>query len=130
MAALGQLLSNGVRGAVTARLQTQAILRCESVLSEIVAGVHPFQPASQVPFEDDPQWTWDVSIEASDYPGLFQLTCSVHHAPSDPSIQTGLTNISFTLYRLVRDPQVFWDGMAQEDAEAQALEQSSSGEGV
>ena len=39
IAAIGQLISSGVRASVQGRLQTQAIIRCESKMAEVVAGI-------------------------------------------------------------------------------------------
>ena len=41
--ALSQLSSNGMNAAVEARLTTNAILRCESKLAELVAAVEPLE---------------------------------------------------------------------------------------
>lgn len=116
MAALGQLIANGVRGAVQARLQTQAILRCESTLAEVVAGVRPFQSSSGL-FLDDPTWSWTVSIVSGPHIELFIVQATASHAASN-----NVGNVSYSLQRLVRDPQVFLDAMAAEEAAAAAAE--------
>ena len=101
MAALGQLIANGTRGAVQARLQTQAIVRCESKLAEVVVGAEDFETASQVPFPDDSRWNWSLSVAQTPYPNLFALTLVVSHRGANR-----LGDAEFTLHRLARNPQV------------------------
>src|SRR5438309_8426471 len=47
MAAIGQLITNGVRGAVFARLETQAVIRAESKMAEMLAGVTPLHQSDR-----------------------------------------------------------------------------------
>ena len=101
MAAIGQLISTGVRGALRSRLETQAIMRCESKLAELVAGITPLQHASGVAFPDDHSWNWSVDVSAGQYPSLSVVEVTAAH----PST-TKAGNVSYTLRRLVRDPQL------------------------
>ena len=74
LAALAQLSWNGSRAAVQARLKTQAIIRCEAKLAEILAGAQRLQSSSRVPFPDNAAWTWSLSITETNYP---LTSCSV-----------------------------------------------------
>lgn len=99
MAAVGQLVSNGMRGAVRARLETQAVLRCESKLAEVLAGIEPLQPMNGASFPDDPSWVWSLAIQTGPTEDLLDVEILVEHPGS-----TGAGQVSFGLRRLVRDP--------------------------
>jgi uncharacterized membrane protein YgcG len=117
MAAIGQLILNGTRGSIRARLQTQAVLRCETVLAELVAGATPLQQGSGA-FPDDSSWSWSVSLGQAPQANLYLVEVTTAHAAS-----TNLGRVSCTLRRLVRDPQA--EIALKEQAQA-ALEQSTS----
>ena len=104
MAALGQLIANGVRGAVQARLQTQAVLRCESKMAELVAGAQAFQAVAGASFLDDPSWSWSVTLGSGPHVDLYAVEVTVSHTGTN-----GLGDVSFSLQRLLRDPQIFVD---------------------
>lgn len=117
LTALGQLISNGTRASVQARMQTQAILRCESKLAEIISGVEPLQSADGVPFEDDPDWVWSlevVEVAPDELPDLLELRLTVTYAE-----RNDLARISYTLRRFLRDPAVFADAAATQSTGAQ-----------
>jgi prepilin-type N-terminal cleavage/methylation domain-containing protein len=118
IAAIGQLVATGVQSAVRSRLQTQAVFRCESKMSEVVAGITPFQSTSETPYPDDPEWTWSVSLLPGPYESLYVVNVTATHRLAGGSSAT-----SFSLQRLVRDPQVFLDALL---AEQQAATQSGT----
>jgi general secretion pathway protein I len=97
---LGQSITTGTRAAVQSRLRTQAIVRCESKLAEVIAGIEPMQMAGNVPFVDDPtHWHWSLDIADGPYPGLLELMVSVSYS--------GDVAVGFSLNRYVRNPQMF-----------------------
>jgi type II secretory pathway pseudopilin PulG len=98
LAALSQLWYGGVRASVQARLATQAILRCESKLNEIVAGAVPLQSTGDTPFDDDSTWTWNLQVQAGPTTDLLPV--------SHPG-QGSLSASGYQLSRLMRDPQVW-----------------------
>ena len=102
LAALSQLWYGGVRASVQARLSTQAILRCESKLNEVVAGVIPLQSVGDTPFDDDSTWSWNLQLEAGLHADTLLATVTVSHPG-----QGGLSSSSHQLRRLIRDPQVW-----------------------
>ncbi len=102
LAALAHLIHAGSRSAIQARLRTQAIIRCESKLSELIAGVEPLQTASNVAFRDNPDWHWSVKIEPSSLPELLVIETTVSHTGN-----SALANTSFSLRRYTRDPRLF-----------------------
>ena len=119
MAALSQLAWNGSRAAVQSRLKTQAIVRCEAKLAEVVAGVEPLQPKTRVPFPDNDQWLYSISVADSQFPDLLQLQVSVAHAGN-----SSLSRVEFSLSRWMRDPSLFQD--AAEVQQTEAAQQSQS----
>ena len=46
LAAIGQMMSNGLRGAVQARLQSQAVLRCQAKLAEAELKIQQLEKAA------------------------------------------------------------------------------------
>lgn len=117
IAAIGQLISTGARSAVYSRLETQAVVRCESKLAEILAGITPTQQAGGGTFSDDPSWSWTVSVASAQHENLFIVDVTVSHAAN-----SGMGRVSYSLRRLVRDRQL--DMQAYETQ--LALEQNQS----
>jgi len=108
MAVLTQLAWNGSRAAIQARLKTQAIIRCEAKLAEVLSGIEPLQPKSRVPFPDNSAWTYSLTISETTYPDLLQLDVMVSHEGNNR-----LANVEFNLRRWMRDPSLFQDAALQ-----------------
>ncbi len=102
IAALSQLQTTGMNAAISSRMKTHAVLRCESKLNEVAAGVEPLQPANGVPFEDDNEWTWSLTSAPGPHADLLQVTVTVNH-----SSQNNLSSASYSMSRLMRDPVIF-----------------------
>lgn len=120
LAVLSQHIAVGTRAGVRGRLQTQAAMYAETKLAEILAGVEPMTPASGAAVAGAPTgWTWSLEVIAGPQEDLLDLAVTASHM----NLQ-GSTDASFTLRRLVRDPQVFLDA-----ASATASEDSSSTSG-
>lgn len=102
LAALAQLLASGSRAAAQAKLQTEAILRCESKLGEVVSGVEPIKAASKGSFTDDPSWSWQLTATDGPWPSLQLIELQVSRTG-----QSSLSSSSYTLQRFVRDPALF-----------------------
>ena len=116
---LSQLAWNGSRAAVQARLKTQAIVRCEAKLAEVLAGAEALQPKTRVPFPDDSQWTYSVSIAESQFPDLLQLQVTVAHTGN-----SSLASAEFSLWRWMRDPSLFMDAAELQKTETDKESQS------
>ena len=114
MTVLSQLWNGGVRASVQARLQTQAVLRCESKLNEAIAGAVPLQTTPETPFEDDPSWSWRMTVDSDPQTNLLKVTVESLHPG-----QGGLSNASHQLVRFVRDPQVWVDAQQSTTTETQ-----------
>jgi hypothetical protein len=121
IAAIGQLISTGVRGAVQARLQSQAVLRAETIMGEAVAGLVSVHGQTGV-FPDDQSWHWSVTTTASAHEGLYLVEVVVTHAAG-----TSIGRQSYSVRRLVRDPQIALDAYKKQQEEAAANASNSSG---
>ncbi len=121
IAAIGQLISTGVRAAVKSRLQSQAVLRCESKMAEVVAGIVPLRGSANGQFPDDASWNWQVQVAAGPYEGLYIVEVTATHPGG-----TSAGNQSFALRRMIRDPQLQLDEWAIEQAEAASSSNSSA----
>ena len=115
LAAVGQLISTGSRAAIQAQLKTQAILRCESKLAEVLAGAETMQPVDEMPFDDQATgWTWALQVAEGPHADLLALDVTVTHTGGNR-----LGNVSYTLKRYVRDPQLFLDAAIDESIESE-----------
>ena len=119
MAALSQLAWNGSRAAVQARLRTQAIIRCEAKLAEVIAGAEALQPKTRVSFSDNAQWTYSITVAESQYPDLMQVQVTVAHTGN-----SSLANVEFSLSRWMRDPSLFLDAAELQKTEAEKESQT------
>lgn len=120
MAVLSQLAWNGARAAVQARLKTQAIVRCEAKMAEVLAGIESLSPRGHVAFPDDSAWTWSLSVYETSYPDLLQIDVTVSHSGN-----SRLANVEFELRRWMRDPSLFQEA-ALKKAETQSQSQNQS----
>lgn len=103
MAVLGQAMSTGSRASTQAKLRSQAILRCEEKMGEVLAGVVPLQGETGAEFADGaPGWTWDLRVENGPTVGLLYVLVSATHEGSNSSAAA-----TYSMARYVRDPQVF-----------------------
>lgn len=104
LTALSQLIGIGSRAAVQAQLRTQAILKCQSKLAEVLAGAQPLESVSQAAYEDEENWTWSLDVQPGAYENMLQLTVSVLYSGAGESVTT-----SYQLTRQIRDPAMLLD---------------------
>lgn len=111
LAAIMEGLQIGRRSELSARLQSEAVLRCETVMGEILSGVKEAASAQGNPFDDDEtgNWEWTAEVTEAGTTGLLQVTILVEHRPGGEE-----PNAAFTLVRFMRDPQLFLDAALQE----------------
>lgn len=111
LAAIMEGLQIGRRSELSARLQSEAVLRCETVMGEILSGVREASSAQGNSFDDDEtgNWEWTAEVTEAGTTGLLQVTVLVEHRPGGEE-----PNAAFTLVRLMRDPQLFLDAALQE----------------
>lgn len=102
LAIFSQILWNGSRAAVQSQLRSQALVRCEAKLGEVVAGAVPFQSQKNQTFSSDPAdvgWNWSVEVQPTSHPNLNNVVVEVEHAGN-----SGLSQASVRLHRWMRDP--------------------------
>ena len=82
MAMIGQLLDSGLRMIDIGERDTIALLRCESKMEEIVAGIVPIpaeMPKEPIPDREDPRWRTKVIAEPTSVEGLVKVTVTVSY---------------------------------------------------
>ena len=83
-------------------LNSEAVLRCESVMGELISGIRPLVSSGQQPFEDDPDWVWSAMVGDQGGEALFTVDVTVEHR-----VNNGQTNSIGKLIRYLRDPELF-----------------------
>jgi type II secretion system protein I len=103
IAALSQALSTATRAALQSRMESQAVLLCQTKLAEIVAGAVPSTSTGATAFTESglEGWTWSVEVTPAGHTGINQVSVTVN------SNMVQDFDSSFTMSRLVRDQQAF-----------------------
>jgi len=99
LAAIAQLVFTGTQGSLMARLESEAAVRCQNTLAELIAIGDPLTSVADQPFPDDPNWTWTLVSQETQDPGLYILQMTVNYASDG-----GFGEAEFTLNRMYRDP--------------------------
>jgi hypothetical protein len=128
LAAIGQLIFTGARGAVAAKLTSQAVIRCETTMAEIQSGYMGLRSSTGV-FPVDPNWHWAVTVSSTQHSGMYLVEVKAEHqAPSKAG------QVSFALRRFIRDPVqeviAYEAALAAAEAKANAASTSSSSTGT
>jgi hypothetical protein len=114
MTILSNIIAAGKRAAVQSRLQTEAVLLCQSKLAEVLAGAETLQAVSSVPIDAvAPQWQWALQIVPGPHADLLELQVTVTHAT-----ENGTVDATASLNRFVRDPAIFEEAASQEAVSA------------
>ena len=108
MAAIGQLYNIGYRSAANARFRSEANILADAKMAELAAGVLPAASVGDSPIQTAPGWTYSVSVEDSDQPGLFIATVVVRRENEAGILAGGLS-----IVRFIVDP----DYVPEEDEE-------------
>lgn len=117
LTAILQLMRLGHDSRLSAGLEAECALRCESLMAEYVSGMRELTAESQVPFDDSngTEWTYSTVIDDADGESLLLITTVVEHMTTDEKV-----NAYFQLKRMMRDPQLFLDAaLAAEEAESE-----------
>jgi general secretion pathway protein I len=114
LTAILQLMRLGHDSRVSAKLDAEAALRCESKMGEYVSGMSAVAATSQTPLDDDinSEWTYSTTIDDGGGESLLLVTVLVEHTTIDERV-----NAYFQLTRLMRDPQLFLDAALAADME-------------
>jgi type II secretory pathway pseudopilin PulG len=99
---IGQLVSTGSQAAIGAQLKAEAARRCETVMSEAIGGVVPLESTGDVAFEDDPMWTWSLTISDAPVTDLVQIEARVTR-----QTRVGQPPATMALIRWIRDPALW-----------------------
>lgn len=98
VAIIGELMRFGLNSARAARDKTKAILLCESLLNEIVAGITPAESFTDVPIgdiagEEEADWICSIDVQSLDSSGLVSVTVVVRQLATNdrPPIEVSLT---------------------------------------
>ncbi len=121
MVMLGELMRMAGRHATAASELTQAQLHCQSVISQIAAGILPPDATQGTPMESDPDWIYSIDVQALPIEGLIAVQVTV-----EQNLDAQQQPLSASLTRWMIDP----DLALQEAAEqAEAAEEAESGNG-
>ena len=114
LTAIMQLLNSGQQSEVSARLKTEATLRCEAKMAEFVSGIEEAVSSDKQKFPDDEigNWQWSAEVSNGNATSLLKITVTVEHLPDGKN-----PNAAFTLNRYMRDPQLFIDAALSETGE-------------
>jgi type II secretion system protein I len=125
MAAISQAIATGTRAALQARLQSQAMLLCESKMAEVVSGAIPPLSVAESPFEEEglDGWTWSLIVGDGPRVGLVLVEVEVACRRVGDSVDA-----SFSFSRLVRDPQALAASSNVAAAASTASSTSASGQ--
>jgi prepilin-type N-terminal cleavage/methylation domain-containing protein len=102
LAAIVPLMTMGLNRAVEVELQSVALQKAQSKMSEVLAGAVQLGSQTNVPFDEDPtgQWTWSMEAEQDGTIGnLWNVTVTVSHPVADSEVKVSLTE-------KVRDPSI------------------------
>ncbi len=99
MAVVAHLVDNALRASVRSRFQTEATLRCRSLMSEFLTRERPWANVRDSRFEDDPRWSWSLNVERTPTNRLVKLEAVVRRTADR---QVG--DMKFQLTRFVREP--------------------------
>jgi type II secretory pathway pseudopilin PulG len=96
-AVLSQLLLIGARAARWGEQMTEATLRCESKMSDLVSGAARLEARDGVPFPDDEDWQYSVDVTPTPIPSLVRVTLTVVHRVGErQDIEVGLARLFAT----------------------------------
>ena len=82
------------------QFQGEAMLKCQSKMSEIYAGVEQLTSQSDVPFPEDPNWHWSADCNQAQVTNLWTVQVRVSKQRPDGS------QLEVTLSQMMLDPSV------------------------
>jgi general secretion pathway protein I len=121
MVAIGRLISISSERAREVQLQGEAMLKCQSKMAEIYAGVEQLSSQSDVPFTDDPNWHWSADCNQGQVTNLWTVQVRVTRQRADGS------QFEATLSQMMLDPSIRGTTMQSSSASGSSSSSSSSG---
>lgn len=97
LASIAQLVDIGTDRASDTILQNTGTRLAQSVMAEVEAGVIDTASGGTGVFDDEPEWNWQVTPEASSVPNLYTVTVRVYR-------EVRGTRFEITLTQMVIDP--------------------------
>jgi general secretion pathway protein I len=114
MVMLGDLLRIAGRHATATSELTRAQLHCQSIISQIAAGILPPESVQGAPMETDPNWTYSIDVQTLQLEGLLSVQVTVAQ-----NIDARQQPLSATLTRWMIDPDL---ALLEEAEQAEAAE--------
>ena len=99
LAAIGQMVSRGVQASVRCELESEAALRCQTKLDEVLSGAEPLRDVHKACFNDDAQWQWALTLQPGTNPDLVAATVTVDRVSPGASV---LVAARYSLTRSLR----------------------------
>ena len=82
LTAILQIMRIGHESRLSARLDAECALRCETIMGRLVSGLMPFS-AEAAPFEDNENWTYAIEIEDGALTDLLMVSVTVQHLANE-----------------------------------------------
>ena len=111
LTAIIQLFSLGNEAEIMAKLDSEAVIRCESKMAEVLVGWEPTNSVSEQPFDDSANWQYSIDVVDTGTEGLLQITVTVSHFTANEEM-----NSTYSLVRLMRDPNLFLEAAISEES--------------
>jgi hypothetical protein len=78
-------MSQSGQQAMEGNFQTEATLRCQSKLAEVMHGAVPVTSSGWSNFAEAPDWSWEVDCQAGSYANLTNVNVGVRRKKADGS---------------------------------------------
>jgi general secretion pathway protein I len=101
MTVFSQMLLRNGEIARDIQRQNLATRLCQSKLAEVVAGVVPLSSQGDVPFVEEPDYTWSLTADNGSVAGLWNVTVNVARQQTDSG-----NPIQCSLAQMVLDPSI------------------------
>jgi general secretion pathway protein I len=96
LAALAQLLSVSRDQVLQGYLRTQATLRCQSKMAEVLGGAQSLSSSGWTGFSDDANWEWQLNASQGEVTNLWNVQVSVQRKPGTGStVEVSMARMMF-----------------------------------
>jgi hypothetical protein len=100
LVALGQLVAFGSDRARDVQYLSIASVKAQSKMNEVIAGAVSMTGTGDAAFDDDSDWSWSMTADTDNPPGLYRVTVTVSRQRPDGS------RFEFKLNQFVLDPNL------------------------
>lgn len=98
--ALGHLLNVAGNLALVAHQQSRAASLCQTKMNEVLGGAVALEGQGDVPFDEEPEYTWSLQADQGGVQGLYNVTVTVSRKQPNGDVVTS------SLSQMVLDPQI------------------------